>query len=90
MTPLEKSKKLLKDEGISLTSSIDFEVNAEIHTLTFEYILESFMQASDESQKVFFTALTKSLDTKEDGVDKFFESMGQLLLMTHLSSKLEV
>jgi len=90
MTPLEKSKKLLKDEGISLTSSIDFEVNAKIHTLTFEYILESFMQASDESQEVFFTALTKSLDTKEDGVDKFFESMGQLLLMTHLSSKLEV
>jgi hypothetical protein len=47
------------------------------------------MQASDESQLVFLTALKKSIDTKEMGVEKFFEGMGQLLLMTHLSNKFD-
>ena len=48
------------------------------------------MQASNESQLVFFTALQKSIDAKDMGVDRFFEGMGQLLLMTHLSKKIDV
>ena len=80
-------KKLLLEESIDTASAIDFDVNGEIHTMTFEYIIETFMQASPESQLVFLAALQKSLQTGEMGVEKFFEGMGQLLLMTHLSEK---
>jgi len=48
------------------------------------------MKASKESQAVLLAALTKALHVESMGVDKFFEGMGQLLLMTHLSDKLEV
>lgn len=83
-------EKLLKDEGIDINSSIDFDVNGEIHTLNFKYIIDTFMQASDESRDVFYLALQKAIDASDTGVDTFFENMGQLLLMTHLSDKIEV
>ncbi|MEA1893529.1 MAG: hypothetical protein U9N33_12590 [Campylobacterota bacterium] len=83
-------KKLLFDEGIDLNSEIDFDVNGRVHTLSFEYIIDTYMLASDESQLLFFSAMQKAQKAKDMGIDKFFEGMGQLLLMTHLSSKLEV
>jgi len=89
VSPSHKCKKLLLEESIDSNSSIDFDVNGEIHSMTFEYIIDTFMQASEESQEVFFLALKKSIDS-EDGINKFFEGMGQLLLMTHLSDKIEV
>ncbi|MFA6138856.1 MAG: hypothetical protein WC667_12330 [Sulfurimonas sp.] len=84
----DRCKKLLTQEGIDINSEIDFDVNGKVHTLSFLYIIETFMEASNTSQTVFFTALEKSLDVKEIGVDRFFENMGQLLLMTHLSEKI--
>lgn len=84
----KQCRELLEKEGINLISSIDFDVNGEVHNLTFEYIIDTFMQASDESQLVFFVAMQKALEAKEMGIDKFFEGMGQLLLMTHLSKKI--
>ncbi len=84
----DRCKKLLTQEGIDINSEVDFDVNGKVYTLSFLYIIETFMQASDESQTVFFTALEKSLDAKEMGIDRFFEGMGQLLLMTHLSEKI--
>ncbi|EQB39159.1 hypothetical protein M947_08365 [Sulfurimonas hongkongensis] len=86
----QKCKQILIDEGIDETSTIDFEVNEKIHTLSFTYIIETFMSASEESRLVFYSALKKSVDAKDMGVDRFFEGMGQLLLMTHLSKKIEV
>jgi len=86
----KKCQKLLKEEGIDINSEIDFDVNDKMHTLSFKYIIETFMQASEESQLVFLTALTKSIDSKDMGVDRFFEGMGQLLLMTHLSDKIKI
>ncbi len=86
----EKCKEVLAAQGIDINSEIDFDVNDKMHTLSFKYIIETFMQASEESQLVFLTALKKSIDTKDMGVDRFFEGMGQLLLMTHLSDKIEV
>jgi len=81
-------KKLLLDADVDIFSSIDFDVNGKTHTLSFEYIIDTFMQASEESQLVFYAALEKSIKADE-GVEKFFEGMGQLLLMTHLSEKIE-
>ncbi|QOY52278.1 hypothetical protein [Candidatus Sulfurimonas baltica] len=84
----QQCKQILTEEGIDIFSEIDFDVNGEVHTLSFNYIIETFMGASDESQLVFLTALQKALEAKEMGANKFFEGMGQLLLMTHLSEKM--
>ena len=84
----DECKKILLEENIDIFSEIDFDVNSKVHTLSFEYIVDTFMQASDESQLVFLAALKKALQTDEMGVEKFFEGMGQLLLMTHLSTKI--
>lgn len=85
-----RCRELLKKEGIDTLSQIDFEINGEIKTVTFEYIIDVFMMASVESQLIFLNALEKSIESKDDGVEIFFESMGQLLLMTHLSKNIEV
>ncbi len=84
----DECKNILLVENIDIFSEIDFEVNSKVHTFSFEYIIDTFMQASDESQLVFLAALKKALKTDEMGVEKFFEGMGQLLLMTHLSTKI--
>ncbi len=83
-------KKLLLDANVNSDSNIDFDVNGKVHAMTFEYIIDTYMKASQESQLVFFSALQKAMTAEDMGVDKFFEGMGQLLLMTHLSDKFEV
>lgn len=45
-----------------IQEEIDFEVNEKIHTLSFEYIIETYMQASEESQLVFLVALKKAIE----------------------------
>ena len=85
-----ESKKLLLQNNINTDSNIDFDVNGELHSMTFEEIIDAYMQASTESQLVFYAALQKSLSAGEMGVEQFFEGMGKLLLMSHLSDKLEV
>ena len=86
----EQCKNIIKREGINLSSSIDYDINGEVQSLSIEWIIDSYMQASAESHQVFLDALKLSLEAKGMGVDKFFEDMGQLLLMSHLSDKLKV
>jgi hypothetical protein len=86
MDVLQECKNIVQNQGINLQSSIDFEVNGEIMSLTLEYILETYMQASQESQLVFLRALQKSSQTPQD-IQSFFEGMGKLLLMSQLSEK---
>ena len=86
----QECKKLLLEENIDTNSNIDFDVNGEIHTISFEYIIDTYMQASDESQLVFLSALKKAISAQNMGVDKFFEGMGQLLLITHISDKINI
>ena len=81
---------ILKDAGVDVNSEIDFDVNGEVKTLSLKYILDAYMLASDESKLVFLTTLKKSVDEDVLGIDKFFEGMGQLLLMTHLSKKYDL
>ncbi len=85
----EECFSLLDSHGINKISNIDFEINKELHSLTFEYIIDTYMQASEASQYVFVSALKKALKVQNMGIEKFFEGMGQLLLMTHLSDKLQ-
>ena len=86
----EQCKDIIKREGINLNSSIDYDINGEVHTLTIEWIIDAFMQASIDTHQVFLDALKLSLEAKGMGVDKFFEDMGQLILMTHLSQNIDI
>lgn len=86
----EQCKDLIKREGINLQSAIDYDVNTKVHSLTIEWIIDTYMQASPDSHQVFLDALKLSLEAKGMGIDKFFENMGQLLLMTHLTDKLDI
>lgn len=90
MNNAQKCKNILKEEGIDINSNIDFDVNGKVYSLTFGYIIDTFMLSNPKNQEVFLEALKKSLDTKEMKVEAFFEKMGQLLLLTHLSNKIEV
>ncbi len=89
MDVAKECRELLKNEGINLASAIEYEVNDEEMRLTLEYIVDTYMQASQESQLVFYTALKKSMESGNMGIEKFFEGMGQLLLLTHLSDKFQ-
>jgi hypothetical protein len=81
---------ILKKHNINPASKIDFDVNGEEHSLSLEYIIDTYMSASEDSQLVFVTTLKKATSADEMGIEKFFEGMGQLLLMSHLSDKFEV
>ena len=85
----KQCQELLEAQNINSNSEIDFEVNGEIHTLSYAYIADTFMQASEESKLVFLRALQKAVEVENMGVEKFFEGMGQLLLMTQLSTKFD-
>jgi hypothetical protein len=90
MSLTEQCHKILENNNVDANSKIEFEVNEQNYTLSFTYIIESFMLSSTESQKHFYLALQESSVMQDEGIEKFFESMGQLLLMTHLSNKIEV
>jgi len=87
MDEKQKCLEILKEHGINPASEIDFDVNDKVHSLSLEYIIDTFMLASDDSRLVFVSAMQKATKADEMGIDKFFEGMGQLLLMTHLSDK---
>lgn len=90
MDPIQQEcQELLEAQNIDSNSEIDFDVNGELHTLSYAYITDTFMQASEESKLVFLRALQKAIEAENMGVEKFFEGMGQLLLMTHLSEKFD-
>lgn len=91
---MNKNKKecldILDAQGINPASEIDFDVNGETHSLSLRYIIDTYMSASEESQLVFITTLKKATSAEEMGIEKFFEGMGQLLLMSHLSDKFDI
>ncbi len=79
---------LLSAQNISVNSNVDFNVNGETVNLSYKFIIDSYMQASQEAQLVFLAALRKSQKAGNIGIEKFFEGMGKLLLMGSLSDKL--
>ena len=89
-TIAQQCKDIIKREGINLSSSIEYNINEKVHSLTLEWIIDSYMKASPESQQIFLDALKLSLQAKGMGIDEFFENMGKLILMTHLSGKLKI
>jgi hypothetical protein len=84
---IAQCKQLLLDQGVNPASTIEYKVNGKVHTFSLQEIIEAYMQASDEAQIVFVTALAKAMDTESMGIQKFFEGMGKLLLMSQLSDE---
>jgi len=85
MSTQEECLQILNHAGIDPDSEIDFDVNGTVKSLSLQYIIDTFMLASQDSQLVFLSALKKSRTKDTLGIDQFFEGMGQLLLMSHLS-----
>ena len=85
MNYLKKSLELLKENSINSASSVEYSVNEEVYIFRLNEIIENYMQASDEAQKIFYETLEKAVEKNE--VKSFFEKMGELLIMSSLSEK---
>ncbi len=86
---IEKIKTLLLEHHINPASTIEYDVNGNIHVYSLQEIADEYMKASDESKDIFVKALEKALQEGKKGVQSYFEKMGQLLLMSTLSEKFE-
>jgi len=78
-------KESLLDRGINPASSVEYEINGEIQTLTLEWIILAFLQT--EKKEFFIDMFEKVLKGSDADIEVFFEQMGQLVLMSSLSKK---
>ncbi len=84
---IEECKQSLLDRGINPVSCIDYDINGEVHTLTLEWIISAYLQT--EKKELFAGLFKKALEGKDADIELFFQQMGQLILMTSLSSQAE-
>ena len=78
---IKRVKTLLLEAGINPVSTIEYEVNGDLHVMTLQEIAEQFARASPDSREIFIEALEKALREGKNGVQTYFEKMGKLLLM---------
>ena len=76
-------KESLLDRGINPASSIEYEINGELHTLSLEWIVSAFLKT--EKKELFMDLFNKVLKQSDADIETFFEQMGQLVLMSSLS-----
>jgi len=78
-----------KDEllkiGINPSSTIEYDVNGKIYTLSLEWVIEAYSGASERTRNLFVDSFKEIIGTNTKNIEKFFEDMGQLVLMTSLS-----
>lgn len=84
---INQCKQSLLDKNINPASSIEYEINGKIHTLTLEWIISAYLQT--EKSDLFVGLFEKALEGSETDIELFFQQMGQLILMTSLSSQAE-
>lgn len=76
-------KKLLLEAGINPASTVEYKVNDELKTVTLEWMIEAFMNASEETRTLFFTSLKKIAATGNGlALKEYFENMGKLLILS--------
>ena len=80
---MQKCKQLLLDNNINPISSIDYDINGEVHTLTLEWIIEAYLKT--EKRDLFIELFEKVMQGSGDDIETFFQQMGQLILMSSLS-----
>jgi len=84
---LQECKKSLLEHNINPVSSIEYDINGEIHTLTLEWIIEAFLKT--EKKELFMELFKKVLKGSDHDIEQFFQQMGQLILMSSLSEQAE-
>jgi hypothetical protein len=84
---IEECKQSLLDKGINPVSSIEYEINGKVHTLTLEWIISSYLKT--EKKELFIGLFKKVLQGSDADIELFFQQMGQLILMTSLSKQAE-
>ncbi len=78
-------KESLLDRGINPASSIEYEINGDLHSLTLEWIVAAFLKT--EKKELFMGLFNKVLKQSDADIETFFEQMGQLVLMSSLTEK---
>jgi hypothetical protein len=78
-------RKILLDKNINPASTIEYDVNGEIYTVTLEWIIESFAGGNDQTKALFLSSLQKIADTHSFNIKKYFEDMGQMIMLTSFS-----
>jgi hypothetical protein len=84
----DSCKQLLLDHHINPASTIEYEINGEMHTFDLMWVITTFFEGGDQTKQMFVSgleAVVKSGDKRN--VERFFEEMGQLVLMASLSEK---
>jgi hypothetical protein len=82
---LQTCKQSLLNRNINPASSINYNINTKVHTLSLEEIISAYLQAE---KKEFFVELFEAVLKKSDkDLEQFFEQMGKLLLMSSLSAR---
>jgi hypothetical protein len=85
---LKKCKELLLDKNINPASSIEYDINGELHTLTLEWIISAYLET--QKRDLFIELFEKVMQDSNADIEIFFQQMGQLILMSSLSdNKLE-
>ena len=84
---LQKCKQSLLDHNINPISSIEYDINGEIHTISLEWIIEAFLKT--EKKELFMELFKKVLKGSDSDIEQFFQQMGQLILMSSLSEQVE-
>ncbi len=78
-------KETLLDRGINPVSTVEYEINEEIYTISLEWIISAYLQT--EKKEFFMDLFNQVLKQSNADVETFFEQMGQLVLMSSLSDK---
>jgi hypothetical protein len=78
-------KESLLERGINPASSIEYDINGTLHTLSLEEIINAFLQT--EKKDFFMELFNKTLKGSNADLETFFEQMGQLILMSSLSTQ---
>ena len=76
-------RQLLLDKNINPMSSIEYEINGELHALNLEWIMSAYLQT--EKKELFVALFEKVLEGSNEDIEVFFQQMGQLILMSSLS-----
>lgn len=84
---LEECKQSLLDHNINPISTIEYDINGEIHTLTLKWIIEAFLKT--EKKELFIKLFEEVLQKSDAEIEQFFQQMGQLILMSSLSDKVD-
>ena len=80
---LSACRKILVEAGVNPASTIEYKINESTQTVTLEWIMEAFLNGSEETKNLFASSLKKVAETKNPlAMKEYFENMGKLLILS--------